>query len=172
MGDEIWTPVKDYETLYEISNKGKIRSLDKSWLNDRGGLCKKPGKILSPELCHGYYHIKLWKDGRFKWQQMHQLVAIAFIPNPENKPHVNHINSVRSDNRIENLEWCTPKENLVHASLAGRLKHINGKRVINMETGEVFKSCKEASDKSGINYQTLRAYLNGGIFNKSQFRYS
>jgi len=146
MENEIWLPVEGFECLYEISSHGRIKSLDKSWVNDRGGLCRKPGKLLTPDTTNGYYHIKLWQNGRFKWFQIHQLVAIAFIPNPENKPHVNHKNSIRSDNRVENLEWCTPKENLAHAVEKGRLKHINGKKVINKLTGQTYKSCKDAAE--------------------------
>lgn len=172
MENETWLPVYGYESLYEISSHGRIRSLDKSWVNDRGGICRKAGKVLTPDTAHGYYHIKLWQSGRFKWFQIHQLVAIAFIPNPENKPHVNHLNSNRGDNMVDNLEWCTPKENLVHASRMGRLKHNNGKMVVNLTTGQQYKSCKEASDHTGINYQTLRAYLNGALDNKTQLKYA
>lgn len=171
MVNEVWVSVKDHEGLYEISSLGRIKSLDKSWVTNIGGPCKKAGKLLTPSANNGYYHIKLWKEGQSKWYQIHQLVATAFIPNPKGKPQVNHKNSTRSDNRVENLEWCTPKENLVHASEKGRLKNINGKMVVNITTGQTYKSCKEASEFSGLNYQTLRAYLNGGLPNKSQFQY-
>lgn len=171
MENEIWLAINGYESLYQISNRGRIRSLDKSWVNNKGGICRKAGKLLTPDTTNGYFHIKLWQNGRFKWFQIHQLVAIAFIENPESKPHVNHLNSNRGDNRVENLEWCTPKENLAHASERGRLKNNNGKMVVDRTTGQRYKSCKEASEASGYNYQTLRAYLNGGLSNRSQFEY-
>ena len=169
--NEFWKPVIGYERLYEISSFGNIRSLDKKWLVSQHKLASKKGKNLIPDVSNGYSHIKLWKEGKFKWFQLHQLVATAFIPNPGNKKFVNHINSNRSDNSISNLEWCTQRENLQHASRMGRLKFVNAKAVICNQTGEIFASCKDAANRIGINYHTLRAYLNGSLPNKTSLMY-
>lgn len=108
MKTEIWLSVKGFENLYEISSSGKIRS-------------KSSGKLYKPyRSANGYYSIFLHNNGRYRFS-IHRLVAEHFIPNPENKPCVNHIDHDRGNDKVENLEWCTHKENMQHASRAGRL---------------------------------------------------
>ena len=109
---EVWKPVitdkEDYTGLYEVSNLGRVRSLDR--YDNRG--CKRKGQIRKTKKDKGgYYRIILCKNDKQKDFLVHRLVALAFIPNPENKPHVDHINTVRDDNRAVNLRWCTRKEN-------------------------------------------------------------
>lgn len=100
---EIWKDVKGFEAYYSVSNKGRI-------------FCKRKEMILiSKGSIDKYRSIGLRDDKDFKTYKVHRLVAEAFIPNSENKPFINHINCVRSDNKVENLEWCTPRENKVHA---------------------------------------------------------
>ena len=97
---EIWKDIKGYEGNYQISNKGRIWSvLSQRYLKPQHDNC-------------GYYRIQLTaKNGKRKTEKVHRLVAINFIDNPDNLPEVNHINHIRDDNRIENLEWCNHKEN-------------------------------------------------------------
>lgn len=93
----MWLDIKEYEKYYKINEKGIVIS-------------KKTGRMLNPWLTsQGYMQIQL-ANPRKKFQ-VHRLIAMAFIPNPENKPCVNHINGKRSDNMISNLEWVTVKEN-------------------------------------------------------------
>ena len=104
MEEEIWKPIKDFEGYYEVSNIGRVRSLNYK----RTG----KGKILKNiEDYKGYLEVVLTKNGKRKQFKVHRLVAEAFIPNPENKPCIDHINTVKSDNRVENLRWVTYKEN-------------------------------------------------------------
>ena len=104
MEEEIWKPIKDFEGYYEVSNIGRVRSLNYK----RTG----KGKILKNiEDYKGYLEVGLTKNGKRKQFKIHRLVAEAFIPNPENKPCIDHINTVKSDNRVENLRWVTYKEN-------------------------------------------------------------
>ncbi|MBZ3643535.1 HNH endonuclease [Enterococcus faecium] len=108
MQKEIWRPIEGYEGLYEISNLGKIKS------NFRQGSTTDFLKISNNG--NGYMMVRLCKNGKAKKYYLHRLLAQTFIDNPEDKPQVNHINENRSDNRLENLEWVTQKENNNHGN--------------------------------------------------------
>lgn len=114
---EIWKDIKNYEGLYQVSNLGRVRSLNKCVKHSNHYMNLK-GQILKPQIdCQtSYKKIRLCKDGKYKHHSIHRLVAEAFIPNPNNYPVINHINENRIDNRIENLEWCTQKYNCNHGT--------------------------------------------------------
>jgi len=125
---EIWKDVKGYEGLYKISNLGRVnrlmhvRKLYHIHLKKFIPVVFKD-RILKSNMNKGYLGITLHINGSKKQCYIHRLIAEAFIPNPENKPEVNHKNGIKSDNRIENLEWVTHKENMIHA---GRMGVMNG----------------------------------------------
>lgn len=110
--NEIWLPIKGFEGVYEVSNMGQIRSKDRI-INHPTGKAVKRGSILRQfeHSKNGYMYVSLCKDGKPKSYLVHRLVAEAFIPNPENKPCVDHINGIRTDCRVENLRWVTHEEN-------------------------------------------------------------
>jgi hypothetical protein len=101
---EIWKPIKDYEGLYEVSNLGRVKSLNYN-------RTKKEGMLKLFEDKDGYLMVNLSKDKITYQFKIHRLVAETFIPNPENKPCVDHINTIKNDNRVENLRWVSCKEN-------------------------------------------------------------
>ena len=104
---EIWKDVPGYENFYQVSSIGRIKSLPR-----RG---RKQSRILKPTYDRkGYLGVDLFKDKERKRCRVHRLVALSFIPNPENKPEVNHIDGIKTNNVIENLEWNTTSENLNH----------------------------------------------------------
>lgn len=120
---EIYKDINGYEGYYQVSNFGNVKSLDRLVLHNYGGNAKKTGIILKqhPDK-DGYLSVNLKKKQNGSTNRSHRLVAMAFIPNPENKPQVNHINGIKSDNRLENLEWVTLCENRQHAYDTG-LQH-------------------------------------------------
>lgn len=113
MIEEIWKDVKDYEGLYQVSNMGNVRSLDKESWNGSGWFIKK-GRILKPAKDKkGYLYVNLHKDGKSKTRFTHRLVMMAFSPCENmDKLEVDHINTITDDNRLENLKWVTRKENM------------------------------------------------------------
>jgi hypothetical protein len=120
--EEIWKDVVGYEGHYKVSNLGRVKSLDRSRVTERGKLFNFKGKFLkfNYNVRHKYPQVKLSVAGLEKTFKVHRLVAIAFIPNPENKYCVNHKNFNRLDCRVENLEWMSLEENNEHARLGGR----------------------------------------------------
>lgn len=125
---EKWRPVPGWEEAYEVSDLGRVRSLDRH-VRCVDRLCvervrKHKGRVLSPKVERkGYLTVKLTCAGMRKQEKMrvHRIVAMAFIPNEGNKPQVNHIDHDRQNNARTNLEWCTNSENMQHAGRAGRL---------------------------------------------------
>jgi hypothetical protein len=113
--EEIWKDIPEYEGMYQISNLGNVKSQHYNHMSGR-----KPGRLLKVTLMKtGYMSLELRMNDTNKRHLIHRLIAEVFIPNPENKPNVNHINGIRNDNRIENLEWCTQSENILHAFKMG-----------------------------------------------------
>jgi hypothetical protein len=124
--EEIWKKVENYEGYYEVSNFGRIRSVNRKIKASRGSTRIREGKIMIPQLKKNYYEINLSKLSDTKNYILHRLIAKAFIPNPLNKKEVNHINGIGTDNRIENLEWVTARENSLHAYRTGLKKTRKG----------------------------------------------
>lgn len=106
---EIWKDIKGYEGLYQISNMGRVKSLDRITSDGR---CIKSKYLKIGDNNKGYKNVALCKNSIYEKCYVHRLVAQAFIPNEEGKKEVDHINTIRDDNRVENLRWVTHKENM------------------------------------------------------------
>ena len=115
--EEIWKDIEGYEGFYSVSNLGRVYS-------------RRRERFLTPIITKmGYQRVHLSVDGNVETRAIHRLVAQAFIPNPENKPTVNHINEVKTDNRVENLEWATNLEQNIHGTrMARAIAHTDWKK--------------------------------------------
>ncbi len=174
---EEWKPVSDYEGYYEISNYGNLKSLSRiiPFRNSQRTLPEVFVKgTVSKE--RGYLSYCLSKNKIGFGKKAHRLVAMAFIPNPENKPDINHLNG-KDNNFYLFLEWCTPKENVKHAWNTGLSKPLkrgnkpNAKKVLNIKTGEIFLSVADALEKVTYSQSHFHAMLNGTKTNKTDYSF-
>lgn len=118
---EVWKPVTLFEGCYEVSNTGKIKTVARSFIQ-KNGQVKRIKELIKvcPQNHRGYNRAQLTSSTGFKKiYSVHRIVAHHFIPNPNNLQEVNHINGIKTDNRVENLEWCDRKHNEFHAKLNG-----------------------------------------------------
>ena len=179
---EIWKDIKGYEGIYQVSNKGNVRSLDRTVITKENKVRSLKGKLLKPAtITHGYLGVNLCN----KSYRVHRLVAEAFIPNPNNLPIINHLDEDKTNNCVDNLQWCTSQENntygtrLQKASDSMKKKENHGlneqiiemiknqnKKVLCVTTNKVFDSIKEASEF----YNVSRTGISGCC--KGKFKYS
>lgn len=140
--------IKGYEGLYAITSCGKVWSYRKQ-------------KFMSPaDNGHGYLHLVLTDaSGNKKHHRVHRLVAEAYIPNPDNKPEVNHKDQIRNHNWVDNLEWATAKENVNYSSQKGKPKIFSKIRCV--ETGEIYNSCVDAALAVQCNPGNIRNVIYG-----------
>lgn len=168
MAAEIWKAVKGFEGLYEVSNLGRVKSLERitqsSSKNGNVYERKTHGRTLKQYVDrYGYMKVILTKEGKPYYFTVHRLVAIAFVENPHSKKCVDHIDCNRTNNHSDNLRWVTVDENLQHSHNLGRQKW-NAKPVIaTSPSGKkyVFVSQREAGRNTGLNQSSIGRCANG-----------
>jgi hypothetical protein len=156
----IWKDIDGYEGLYKISNDAKVWN------------CKRKMFQKKSLGTHGYRFVNIGKDGKRSNPLIHRLVAAAFIPNPDNKPYINHKDGHKLNNKLENLEWCTHKENICHAvamqlkpSMKGGSNYWNCK----LTTDQIYELMRvkdtmtvyELAEKFNVTHVNISAILNG-----------
>lgn len=175
--EEVWKSISGYEGLYEVSSYGRVKSLTRTLPHKNFGTWTIKERILKQNRCGPgkYTYLGVWLHkgaGEQHIYRVHRLVAQAFIPNPRGKPEVNHMDCDKWNNRVDNLEWVTPKENMAHAKSRGRLDfQIEGRSVTNIDTGEVFRSAAEASRKYGLASGAIHHCLVGKTIRSGGFRW-
>ena len=119
VAEEIWKDIGGYEWYYQISNKGRVKSLSRQREgNGKKGLLAE--RILKLTInSDGYYNVKLYKNGKKKSFKVHRLLAIAFLENPKGEKYINHKDGNKTNNSLDNIEWCTSSHNVKHAYKMG-----------------------------------------------------
>lgn len=161
---EEWRDIAGYEGTYQVSNLGSLRRLHKT---------TEP-KLLKQHMWRGYKVAHLSKRCVQTAERVHRIVARAFIPNPENKEQVNHINGDKMDNRVSNLEWVDRSENMLHRYRKLKTNCSNGspsRRIRCVETGRTFSNSSEASEIMGGDPCTIRRCANGEKYSKTSGGY-
>ena len=160
---EEWRDIEGYEGLYQVSNLGRVKSLDR-YVRQRYAFVFVQGRVLTPMIDKdGYLRVNLYKDTKMKTHTIHRLVAQAFLPNPDNLPQVNHKDEDKTNNFISltnpddsNLEWCTNEYNVNYGTHNERMAkaltnhQAFSKPVLCIETGIIYPSVREVERQFGI----------------------
>lgn len=169
---ENWKDIKGYEGFYQISDLGRVRSLERDVYYSNGAVHRTKEKILVQSLDGGGYPlVHLYKNRKSKTMNVHRLVAEAFIPNPENKPMINHRDEVKTNNVVENLEWCTSTYNANYGTKIERMlqnrksyklgNHPQAKPVFCVELNKKFDCIARAGKELGVNINCIVSACKG-----------
>lgn len=166
---EVWRAVPDFEGKYEVSNLGRIRSLDRIVTMKNGAKRFHEGKLLTPKKQkNGYLFYQLFDgNGKFKHWMLHRLVATVFIDNPQGYKEVNHKDGDKTNNKYTNLEWCTRQYNCIHAienGLKDMSKVYSMHPVVQIKDGEIineYPSIVEAANSVGVTPSAISRCLRG-----------
>ena len=178
---EIWKPISNFERLYEVSSYGRVRRVDSFVHSPRSATNARfcEGRVLKQDRKRNGYFAVVLRDGeRSKTISVHRLVATAFLEKGENDTQVNHINCDKSDNRVENLEWCSAEENRSHAKANNLYAAPNKSAVKCLQTQQVFESSFKAAEwvnetcfKNAKQTKNIAAKIRGVCLGKCKIAY-
>ena len=157
--EEIWKDVKGYEGLYQVSNFGRVKRLSYQLIGRTIGEKKEyirefPERVMKATICaNGYYRVTLSKDGKLYYKHIHRIVAETFIPNPDSLPCINHKDENRTNNNVDNLEWCSYSYNNSYGNARDKFSksysrnHSRAVEMLSLSGGKIreFSSVKEAA---------------------------
>lgn len=170
MNEYTWQAVPGFKGYYEINMRGMVRGVDRQIKVNRT-IRKVKARYLTTRINNcGYVEVRFCRNGKRITKFIHHLLAEVFIPNINNKPFINHLNGIKTDNRLCNLEWVTHSENMIHAYANGLIKK-EIKKVIDTCADIIYDSLREASICNNVNYFTLKNYLNGSRHNPTCLEY-
>ena len=153
---EIWKDIKGYEGIYQISNEGRVKRLAGS------PKCKKDRILKNSTTSNGYLFVSLCNKGQHKLYRVHRLVLETFSPieNMENL-QVNHLDEDRTNNKLNNLQWCTCQDNINYGNRANKYVKTRGHKVRCIETGKIYSSLREAEKDTGCGHAHIAECAKG-----------
>ena len=171
---EIWKDIENYEGKYQVSDLGRVRSLERDIYYQNGTIHHLKEKMLVQRIDkYGYMRVNLYLNGKIKTILTHRLVAEAFIPNPENKPQINHRDEVKTNNVVENLEWCSAQENVNYGTRTARAvqnhkypklgNHPKAKAIFCEELNKEFDCITSAGKELGVNRVSISQACTGKL---------
>lgn len=167
--NEIWKDIKGYENLYQVSNLGRIKSF-RQW---KRASCPDEFILKNTIANNGYCQVTLYKNTKRKKFLVHRLVANAFIPNPQNLPHINHKDENRTNNNADNLEWCTPLYNNCYGTARFRAMLTSGfpieQCLINGQWLATYATTSIAAQMTGISTNEISACIRGDLHSAGGF---
>ena len=168
---EEWRDIKDYEGYYQVSNLGRIRSLDRTFLREDGTTCSWKGQIRKQtKQTNGYLTVTLTKNNITKRFRVHRLVAETFIPNPKKYTDASHKDENLLNNSADNLEWCDHKTNCRTPERIKRLRN-KGKWVVKLSTNNeilhFYRNCTAASKDTGVDFTSIYGCCENKPHNKT-----
>lgn len=161
--NEIWKDIPGFEGLYQVSDLGRVKRLP---VGKQYPSRQTHNNIRKPHIKNGYYQVNLSKENKVKWISVHRLVAITFLPNPDNLPCVNHKDENRLNNNVDNLEWCTHRYNAMYGS--GRLRQKLSVKA-NDPNNNWAQKVLETRDRRNMSNKRKAVYqmdLRGNVLNK------
>ena len=166
MIEEVWRDINGYEGYYQVSSEGRVKSLERTFINKSGRKRTVKERILKPAFDGwGYLIVTLCAGGKRKNLMVHRLVCEAFNDNRDEKPEVNHINEIKTDNRACNLEWCTRRENLNHGTRNERSAKTLSKPICQYTLDEkivkTWASLTEVKRQTGFGQSHISQVANG-----------
>lgn len=173
---EAWLDVPDYEGLYQVSDLGNFKSVERRVPGMWGTQSVGERILKQAKKKTGYLYVTLCKGNKAECFRAHKLVAMVFCSNPENKTTINHKNGIKDDNRAVNLEFNTPQENTIHARrvLGRQIGELiwNAKLVLDQQTGIFYSTLREAvKARPHLDYKQVSSWLSGKRTNKSSLIY-
>lgn len=183
---EIWKDVIGYEGYYQVSNIGRVKSLDRAFIRSNGWNDFKPSRILVHNLdSKGYIKFSFYKNGVSKTVRLHQLIANAFIPNPNNHKIVRHLDDNKLNNRLDNLAWGSDLDNKADAIRNGKIRKGKNHRffgrtgelapdakiILDTQTGVYYFGTVEVANAKNMVHSTLKNKLNGQRKNNTSLIY-
>ena len=160
--EEVWKDIEEYEGLYQVSNLGRVKSLNRYIISSNGKTLFYKEKILKlRKNKHGYLYVFLYKNTVQKFYTIHRLVANAFIENPNNYPCINHKDENKENNKVSNLEWCTYLYNNTYGTRIERIIKSQFIPIYCLETNKCYNSIKQASEELNLDRTNIVNALRG-----------
>lgn len=151
INEEVWKDIIGYKGLYQVSSQGRVKHI--KYHKER-----MVALVLNEK---GYLRVQLWKDRKHKTFRVHRLVAQTFIPNPDNLPEVNHKDECKTNNTVENLEWCTHSYNTNYGTGKERSAKKHSIKVLCVETGIIYQSAYDIQRKLGLKQRNIQCCCSG-----------